>query len=105
MKLLSAVSHINDLLRPPGFKPIHQSGEIGGSVVGSAIPLLDEGRNLLQLRNILEENYRRALAFTRDSFVSQFLYHALEARVVKTFPQRMIKFHAQALVNSLELLL
>src|SRR5882724_2784051 len=105
MELLPAVSHINDLPRIPGFKPIHQSGEIGGTVVSCAVALLDERRKLLQLRNVLKENYDRAFAFARDSFVSQFIYHAFEARVVKTFPQRVIKFNPQAMVNSRELLL
>src|SRR5258707_12593589 len=103
MELLPSVSHINHFLWAPSFKPIHQSGEISRSVVGRAVALLDQRRGLFQLRNVVEENRRSALALSRDSFVAQFFYHSLQSRIVKAFPKRMIKFHSQALVNSIEL--
>ena len=116
VELLASIGDVNDFVRMPGFEPMRQRGQIGRGVVEGAVALLNQtriGRPLALLvnqervlsrwRRTVRENADGAFAFARDAFRPQFLDHRLEPRLVKTLAQCVIEFHAETVIDPVEL--
>ena len=116
VQLLAAIGDIDDLLRLPGFEPVGNGRQIGRGVVETAVAFLDElriglpfavalneKRVFLGRQRTVAEDALRAFAFAGDALGHEFGHDVREARIVKTFAERMIKLHPQPAINSVEL--
>ena len=57
----------------------------------------------LQLRDVLEEDGHGAFALAGNALGAQLLDQRLQARMVEALAQGVVEFHAQPLVNGVEL--
>ena len=103
MELLAGIGDIDDLVGAPGLQPMRQGGEVGSGVVEGAVALLNQGGVFLQLRDVLEEDRHGAFALAGDALGAQLLDERLQARMVEALAKRVVEFHAQPLVDRVEL--
>src|SRR5205807_10194487 len=78
--------------------------DIAGRVIESAVTLTDDARLVCQLRNVAEEDNRRAFADLRNFRSEQAIDHASQSVIIKTFAALDVVLNIEQFINVLEIL-
>ena len=104
MQCLRRANDIPDRVRFQLVDPIIDRGDIGCSVIESAVPFANDQRLISQLGIIAEEHDHGAFADLRYPGFEQTIYHAGQPIVVKTFAALEVVMNVEQFVNALEIL-
>src|SRR5439155_11863314 len=104
VQCLRRANDVPDRVRFQLVDTIIDRGEIGRSVIKSAVPFANDQRLISQLGIIAEEDDYRAFADFRYPGLEQAMYHAGQPIVVKTFAALQVVIHVEQPVNALEIL-
>ena len=86
------------------FHSLFNGRKIRGAVEGSTVRFQDDaGRNFLRVRLLLHIHYKRALALVGETFLFEFLHHAVDQILNIRLPFPQIKFHIQLIIISLDI--
>src|SRR4029077_5330025 len=97
----------NDVPDRVGFQlvdTIINRGDIGRSVIESAVPFADDQRLINQRGIIVEEHHHGAFAELGYPGFEQASYHAGQPVVIKTFPTLQVVTNVEQPVDALEVL-
>ena len=104
MQCLRRANDVPDRVRFQLVDTIINRGDVGGSVIESAVPFANDQRLISQLRIIAEEHDYGAFADLSYPGLEQAIYDAGQPVVVKTFAALKVVADIEQPVNALEIL-